>query len=120
MTNAEIREALGNPRALDRLLDTRAARIAVLEELLSLRAKAPVVEMIREDLPLCCYADTEDPLEIHLYAAYHRGGPPERRGRDEGGQICLSWEEMPEIEREKWRTAADAAVSLLLLRRGDS
>ena len=65
------------------------------------------------DLPNCCFADTEDPLEIHLYAAYNRGGPPEKAGLNYQGNPCPAWGDLPEAVKEKWRAAARVASSLL-------
>ena len=64
------------------------------------------------DLPLCCYADTDDEPAIHLYAVYNRGGDPETAGLNYAGKECPAWDDLPDNVKAKWRAAADAAALL--------
>lgn len=47
-----------------------------------------------KEFPLCCWAAPSSPLEEHLYAAYNRGGPPERAGLAWDGRPVPTWAEL--------------------------
>ena len=63
-------------------------------------------------LPMCCYADQYDPTEIHLYAAYNRGGDPETAGLNYQGKPCPEWGDLPENIKAKWRAVAQVAKTI--------
>ena len=64
------------------------------------------------DLPACCYADQYDPLEVHLYASYNRGGDPATAGLNYRGEPCPAWDDLTDNIKAKWRATAAAAASL--------
>lgn len=66
-------------------------------------------------IPPCAVDDSKVGFARRLYAAYNRGGNPERMGLNYQDKPCPSWPDLPQDVRDKWQAVADFALSRLVL-----